>query len=140
MPVLQLCSHIDEYIYFPAAVLSEECLAILLKDTPNQFDLGQQLGMDDGLLEALLSHFKNNPQLIINYMMGMWLMKDPEDAAKQLSEALIAVGDRDTATKLQLLSHLGEESVHVQLLYILFLMVYITSPIFAPINVTQNIH
>ena len=67
--------------------------------------------------------------------MGMWLMKDPEDAAKQLSEALIAVGDRDTATKLQLLSHLGEESVHVQLLYILFLMVYIMSPICAPINV-----
>ena len=89
-------------------MLSEECLAILLKDTPNHFGLGQHLGMDDGLLVALLSHFKNNPLLLVNYMMGMWLMKDPEDAAKQLSEALIAVGDRDTATKLQLLSHLGE--------------------------------
>ena len=116
-------------------MLSEECLAILLKDTPNHFGLGQQLGMDDGLLEALLAHFNHNPQLLVNHMMGMWLMEDPEDAAKQLSEALIAEGDRDTATKLQLLSHLGEKSVHVQLLYILFLMVYIMSPIFAPINV-----
>ena len=128
---------INEYIYFPAAVLSEECLAILLKDTPNHFGLGQHLGMDDGLLEALLSHFKNNPLLLVNHMMGMWLMEDPEDAAKQLSEALIAVGDRDTATKLQLLSHLGEKSVHVQFLNILCL---IMPPIFAPINVTQNIH
>ena len=108
------------YMYFLAAVLSEECLAILLKDTPNHFGLGQQLGMDDGLLEALLSLFKCNPQLLINHMMGMWLMEDPEDAAKQLSEALIAVGDRDTSTKLQLLTHLGEKSVHVQPLYILY--------------------
>ena len=121
-------------------MLSEECLAILLKDTPNHFGLGQHLGMDDGLLEALLSHFKNNPLLLVNHMMGMWLMEDPEDAAKQLSEALIAVGDKDTATKLQLLSHLGEKSVHVQFLNILFLMVYIMSLMFSPINVTQNIH
>ena len=102
---------IYECIYFPAAVLSEECLAILLKDTPNHFGLGKQLGMDDGLLEALLQYFKHNSQLLVNHMMGMWLMEDPEDAEKQLSEALIAVGDRDTATKLQLLSHLGENSV-----------------------------
>ena len=115
---------IDECIYFSAAVLSEECLAILLKDTPNHFGLGQQLGMDDNLLEALLSQFKYNPQLLVNHMMGMWLMEDPEDAAKQLSEALIAVGDTDTATKFQLFSHLGEKSVHVQLLLILFSMVY----------------
>ena len=105
-------------------MLSEECLAILLKDTPNHFGLGQQLGMDDNLLEALLSQFKYNPQLLVNHMMGMWLMEDPEDAAKQLSEALIAVGDTDTATKFQLFSHLGEKSVHVQLLLILFSMVY----------------
>ena len=97
--------------YFPAAVLSEEYLAIVLKNTPNHFGLGQQLGMDDDLLEALFSHFKNNPQLLVNHMIGIWLMEDPEDAAKQLSEALIAVGDRDTATKLQLLTHLGENSV-----------------------------
>ena len=102
---------IYECMYFAAAVLSEECLAILLKDTPNHFGLGKQLGMDNGLLEALLSHFKHNPQLLVKHMMGMWLMEDPEDAEKQLSEALIAVGDRDTATKLQLLSHLGENSV-----------------------------
>ena len=125
------------YMFFLAAVLSEECLAILLQDTPNHFGLGQQLGMDDGLLEALLSLFKCNPQLLVNHMIGMWLMEDPEDAAKQLSEALIAVGDRDTATKLQLLTHLGEKSVHVQLLYILYLMVL---TIFTSINVTQNIH
>ena len=125
----------DEYIYFPTAVLSEDGLAILLKDTPNHFGLGQQLGMDDGLLEALFSHFKNNPLLLVNHMMGMWLMEDPEDAAKQLSEALIAVGDRDIATRLQLLSHLGEKSVHVQFLNILCLMVYIMSPISASINV-----
>ena len=124
-------------MYFLAAVLSEECLAILLKDTPNHFGLGQQLGMNDGLLEALLSLFKCNPQLLVNHMMGMWLMEDPEDAAKQLSEALIAVGDRDTATKLQLLTHLGEKSVYVQPLYIIYLMVL---TIFTPINVTQNIH
>ena len=121
-------------------MLSEECLAILLNDTPNHFGLGQHLGMDDGLLEVLLSHFKNNPQLIIKRMMGMWLMEDPEDAVKQLSEALIAVGDKDTAAKLQLLSHLGEKSVHVQFLNILCLMVYIMSLNFASINVTQNIH
>ena len=102
---------IDNCIYFPAAVLSEECLAILLKDIPNHFGLGQQLGMNDSLLDALLSHFKNNSKLFVNHMMGMWLMEDHEDAAKQLSEALIAVGDRDTATKLQLLSNLGENSV-----------------------------
>ena len=114
--------------YFPAAVLSEECLAIVLKNTPNHFGLGQQLGMDDGLLEALFSHFKNNPQLLVNHMIGIWLMADPEDAAKQLSEALIAVGDRDTATKLQLLTHLGENSVQTIYNYyspfILFVMFY----------------
>ena len=92
-------------------MFSEECLAIMLKDTPNHFGLGKQLGMDDGLLEALLQYFKHNSQLLVNHMMGMWLMEDPEDAEKQLSEALIAVGDRDTAIKLQLLSHLGENSV-----------------------------
>ena len=102
---------INECIYFPAAVFSEECLAILLKDTPNHFGLGKQLGMDDGLLEALLLYFKHNPLLYVNHMMGMWLMEDPEGAEMLLSEALIAVGDRDTATKLQLLSHLGENSV-----------------------------
>ena len=92
-------------------MLSEECLAILLKDTPNHFGLGQQLGMHDDLLEALHSYFKHNSQLLVNHMIGIWLMEDPEEAEKQLSEALIAVGDRDTATKLQLLSHLGENSV-----------------------------
>ena len=83
----------------------------MLKDTPNHFDLGQKLGMDDGLLNALFSLFKNNAESLVNHMIGMWLMEDPKDAAKQLSEALIAVGDRNTATKLQLLTHLGENSV-----------------------------
>ena len=99
-----------------------------MKDTPNHFDLGQQLGLDDDLLEALFSHFKNNPQLLVNHMMGMWLIEDPEDAAKQLSEALIAVGDKDTATKLQLLTHLGENSLQIIYNYyspfISFVMVY----------------
>ena len=82
----------------------------MLKDTPNHFGLGQQLGMDDGLLEALFSHFKNNPQLRVKHMIGMWLMKDPEDTVNQLSEALVTVEDTNTAIKLQLLAHLGEKS------------------------------
>ena len=92
-------------------MLSEECLAILLRDTPKQFDLGQLLGMDDGLLEALQAHFHYNSQLFVSHMMGIWLMEGSEDTAKQLSEALIAVGDKDTATKLQVLSNLGENII-----------------------------
>ena len=102
-------------MYFLAAVLSGECLAILLKDTPKQLALGRELGMENALLEALQSHFEDNPQLLVNHMMGIWLMEGPKDPIKRLSEAFTAVGDRETATKLQLLCHLGEKSFNAQL-------------------------
>ena len=93
------------------AILSEQCLAILLKDTPKYFFLGQLLGINDGILEALQSFFKCNPQLLLSHTMGMWLMKDQHDPLTQLSEALIVVGDKKTATKIQLLSYLSKQNI-----------------------------
>ena len=102
---------IDESVYTcPAALLSEECLAVLLKDTTDQLALGRALGVEEALLDALQVHFEGDHQLLIGHMMGIWLMEGPEDPAEQLSQALTAVGDGETATKLQLLYHLGEKS------------------------------
>ena len=91
------------------ALLSEECLTILLKGVHNHSPLGQLLGIDESTLEAIATYYNNTAELIIGHMIVMWLMHVPESPVKQLSEGLNAIGEHEIATKLTLLSSLGKE-------------------------------
>jgi len=99
-------------ILYTTALLSEECLAILLKDVHvhNHSLFGQFLGIEEGTLEAIATYYNNTSELIFGHMIVMWLMHDPESPVKQLSEGLNAIGEHEIATKLTLLSSLGKEA------------------------------
>ena len=91
------------------ALLSEECLTILLTDVHDHFPLGQLLGIEESTMEAIATYYNNKSELIVSHMIVMWLMHDPESPVKQLSEALNVIGKREIATKLTLVSSLGKE-------------------------------
>ena len=91
------------------ALLSEECLTILLKGVHDHSSLGQLLGIEESKLEAIGTYYNNKSELVVSHMIVMWLMHDPESPVEQLSEALNAIGEHEIATKLTLLSSLGKK-------------------------------
>ena len=103
--------HEDRMFFYTTALLSEECLAILLKDVHvhNHSLFGQLLGIEESTLEAIATYYNNKPELIFGHMIVMWLMHDPESPVEQLSEGLNVIGEDKIATKLTLLSSLGKE-------------------------------
>ena len=113
MYVIQwLCIHKkydDGMCFCTTALLSEECLTILLKGVHYHSPLGQLLGIEESTLKAIATYYNNKSELIIGHVLIMWLLHDPESPVKQLSEALNAIGEHEIATKLTLLSSLGKE-------------------------------
>ena len=105
--------HKDGMCFCTTALLSEECLTILIRGVHNHSPLGQLLGIEESTLEAIATYYNNTSELIIGHMIVMWLMHDPESPVKQLSEGLNAIGEHETATKLTLLSSLGEEVCNI---------------------------
>jgi len=99
----------DIKCFCTTALLSEGCLAILVKGVHNHSPLGQLLGIEESTLEAIAKYYNNTSDLIIGHVIVMWLLHDPESPLKQLSEGLNAIGEHERATNLTLLSSLGEE-------------------------------
>ena len=91
------------------ALLSEECLTILLKGVQDHSLLGQWLGIEESTLEAIGTYFNNDSELIVSHMIVTWLMHDPESPMEQLSEALTAIREHEIATKFTRLSSLGKK-------------------------------
>lgn len=81
----------------------------MLKNIHEYFKLGQHLEFEESTLEAIQKYYNNNTTSIVSYLIGVWLMHDPEDPLKQLSDALNAMGERVITTQLLRLSSLGKE-------------------------------
>ena len=94
---------------YSTALLSEECLTILLKNVHNPLPFGQLLGIEESTLEAIGTYYNNNSELIISHMIVMWLMYDPASPMGKLSEALNTIGEHEIAIQLTLLSSLCKE-------------------------------
>ena len=99
----------DDLTPCSTALLSEECLTILLKDVPHHLPLGKLLGIAETTLEAIGTYYNNNCELTVSHMIVMWLVHDPGSPMEKLCEALNATGEHEIATQLTLLSSLSKE-------------------------------
>ena len=96
------------YLFCSIALLSTDCLVIWLKEVEKLDVFGNQLGIQEKMMEAIGKYYNNDRELMIKHIVGMWLRSDPEDAVKKLRGALIAQGHRAIANRLEFLSSPGE--------------------------------
>ena len=107
MTVIQACKVIMCLFCF-AALLSTDCLIILLKKVEELELFGNQLGIQEKMMEAIRKYYSNDRELMIKHIVGMWLRSDPEDPIKKLRGALIAQGHKAIVNQLEFLSSPGK--------------------------------
>ena len=91
-------------MFCSTAIISNECLTILLKRVSTHFTLGQLLGIEDSNLEIIVSYYNNDSEQIVRHIITTWLIHDPMNPSKELNEALKEIGEHEIATQLMLLS------------------------------------
>lgn len=94
----------NKNIFCSTAIISDECLAILLKRVGAHFTLGNLLGIEDNTLKIIASYYNNDSEQIVRHIIRMWLMHDPRNPSEELIEALKDIGEHEIATQLMLLS------------------------------------
>ena len=107
MAVIQACKVIMCLFCF-TALLSTDCLIILLKEVEELDLFGNQLGIQEKMMEAIKKYYNNDRELMVKHIVGMWLRSDPEDPVKKLRGALLAQGHRAIANRLEFLSSSGK--------------------------------
>ena len=94
---------------FFSAILSVDCLTVLLNDIEDIHAFGQLLGIAEESLAAIESYYEQNKQRI-RHMVTLWLIKEPDDPVTQLRDALNALQKYDISQNLVLLASLGNIS------------------------------
>ena len=95
-------------LFHSTALLSTDCLIILLKEVEELDSFANQRGIQEQMMKAIGKYYNNDRELMIKHIVGMWLRSDPEDPVKKLRVALIAQGHRAIANRLEFLSSPGE--------------------------------
>ena len=95
---------LSNFIYIShAAVLSSECLSILLKSVQSLL-FGKGIGIDKESMKALIWYYNGDSELVISHMICTWLRSEPEDPVEELRNVLNAQENHEIAQRLVLLS------------------------------------
>ena len=96
-------SHASVDINISPAVMSVDCLTILLSDVEEVRQLGLLLRVETSELES----YYNKKGYVMSHMISLWLRSHPDDPASHLRDALNAIGRRDIAKKVVQLTCIG---------------------------------
>ena len=103
--------HIIQYLYIqlviPAALLTVDCLVIMLKDIKNWFQLGKLLKMDEDVLKSIDEYYTNKGESLLYHLISNWFRNSPEEPLKLLIAGLRNLGEDDIATAISQLFSFG---------------------------------
>ena len=94
----------------PAALLTVDCLVIMLKDVQNWFKLGELLKMDEDVLKSIDDYYTNKGESFLYHLISNWFRDGPEEPLKLLTAGLRSLGEDDIATAISQLFSFGTNS------------------------------
>ena len=94
------------------ALLTVNCLAIILEEVEDWYPLGELLQIDKEVLNAIKISCSGKEKMssFINTMLSRWFREDPEQPIKLLIAGLRSLGKDDIATKVSHLFSFGMSS------------------------------
>ena len=109
---LQLYNHvIIQYLYtctnIPAALLTVDCLVIMLKDVQDRRQLGEVLRMGKDVLKSLDDYCNSKGESFLYHLISNWFRDGPEEPLKLLIAGLRSMGEDDIATTISQLFSIG---------------------------------
>ena len=83
-----------------SALLTVDCLAVILEDVEDWFPLGELLGINEKILNSIDDYYsgKEASSFIYN-MISRWFREDPEEPIKLLIAGLKSLGKDEIATQ-----------------------------------------
>ena len=95
-----------------SALLTVNCLAIILEEVEDWYPLGDLLHIDKEVLDAIKNccFGKEKISSFIHAMLSRWFREDPEQPIKVLIAGLKSLGKDDIATKVSRLFSFGKSS------------------------------
>ena len=94
-------------LVIPAALLTVDCLVIMLKDVKNWFQLGKLLKMDEDVLKSIDEYYSNKGESLLYHLISNWFRDGPEEPLKLLIAGLQSMGEGDIATTISQLFSVG---------------------------------
>ena len=106
--------HIIQYLYIQlvisAALLTVDCLVIMLKDVQNWFKLGELLKMDKDVLKSIDEYYSNKGESFLYHLISNWFRDGPEEPLKLLIAGLESMGEDNIAAAISQLFTFGRNS------------------------------
>ena len=104
--------HVIQYLYnytngYSSALLTVDCLVIMLKDVQNWFKLGELLKMNEDVLKSIDDYYANKGESFLYHLISNWFRDSPKEPLKLLIAGLRSMGEDDIATTISQLFSFG---------------------------------
>ena len=93
-----------------AALLTVDCLVIMLRDVQDRFQLGELLRLDKYVLKSIDDYCNNTGESFLYHLISNWFRDGPEEPLKLLKAGLKSMGEDDIATAISHLFSIGTNS------------------------------
>ena len=94
-------------LVIPAALLTVDCLVIMLKNVQDRLQLGELLKMDEDVLKSIDEYYSNKGESFLYHLISNWFRDGPEEPLKLLIAGLKSLGEGDIATAISQLFSFG---------------------------------
>ena len=93
-----------------AALLTVDCLVIMLRDVQHQLQLGELLRMGKDVLKSIDDYCNNTGESFLYHLISNWFRDGPEEPLKLLIAGLKSMGEDDIAAAISHLFSFGTKS------------------------------